>query len=176
MRNIWLQRWKPPAWDVTNFRRCGVWKRMMRTLEEKNAEVSECMEKTQGCPRICWFWRWRELWWIKEGGRTYGVTEPMHMKGYHIRKVEEMWLSRNRGWELGLWRTQKDREPGKFLITLEASQHSPWSQWNDENALCGPFSMWLLSHCCFLVRRQVSQAGRYHVVGIKKMLEEFRGI
>ena len=75
----------------------------------------------------------------------------MHVKVYHVGKMEETWLSSSR---LGIMQDiAKLREPAEFLLPSEVSQHSLLSQKYGENGLwC--FRMWLLSHCCFLVKVQ----------------------
>lgn len=51
------------------------------------------------------------------------------MKVCHVGKLEETWLSR-----FGIVEdVAKLREPGKFLLPLEGSQHSLQNKWNDEN-------------------------------------------
>ena len=57
----------------------------------------------------------------------------MHVKVYHVGKMEETWLSSSR---LGIMQDiAKLQEPGKFLLSSEVSQHSLLNQKYGENGL-----------------------------------------
>ena len=61
------------------------------------------------------------------------MVEPMHVKVYHVGKMEETWLSSSR---LGIMQDiAKLQEPGKFLLSSEVSQHSLLNQKYGENGL-----------------------------------------
>ena len=57
----------------------------------------------------------------------------MHVKVYHVGKVEETWFSSSR---LGIMQDiAKLRELGEFLLSSEVSQHSLLNQKYGENGL-----------------------------------------
>ena len=57
----------------------------------------------------------------------------MHVKVYHVGKMEDTWLSSSR---LGIMQDiAKLQEPDKFLLSSEVSQHSLLNQKYGENGL-----------------------------------------